>query len=572
MYEETGGFCQKNKGLKGTMMKKLWSVLLACVLLFAAASVAVADSTGKIVIEMTDSENDGWNGAGIRVFEDGELLGTAALVEDNLSSGTWACNYDSTSSYTFRWVQGTNEGAYDIECEFFIFIDEQEVLNANGAGYVPNQLIYPEADIEEDYGISVDNALQNGTIEVDDKLTIASPGDTLSVTATPEEGYYLTKISVMDADADEDEAPIYQEDVASVEAYRYDFLMPAMNVTITAAFEKLSAYRIRTGVNGEGMIDSPITANADEPIEFDAYPYGEYKLGSLKITATIDGQETEISYTESTEYENKYSFTMPAGDVKIVAEFVRDGSGEGGAAGEDGEVGGDEDAVWYYVGGEIEGEGKLHFDRGYYRPEGAEIRFKCVPNPGYELTSISVSAPNDEPVTLKRNGLNEYSFIMPASDVAVYARFEPAIIVYFDNVKPNWEIIVPLVKLRSGGERRGHVVEASDNFPVNSIVTVALPADAVEVLFKNTLTGDDRDGLHTEYERVEDGRVYTYDPKSGGVSAGGSSADDAPFADAEAADDLPKTGDDSNLLLWFALMGMSLVGAAAMIAAKRREN
>ncbi len=88
--------------------------------------------------------------------------------------------------------------------------------NHNGYAYAR---IYPAT-----YTVTVADGIQNGTVSVDKET--AAEGATVTVTATPADGYELEAVTVKDADGNQ------------IEIRDGSFTMPAGNVTVSATFTK----------------------------------------------------------------------------------------------------------------------------------------------------------------------------------------------------------------------------------------------------------------------------------------------------------------------------------------------
>lgn len=106
-------------------------------------SVCGYDSNKKIIINMVDRYGDGWNNNAIRVFENGQELCTVTLESDYQDS--WSGDYDSTKSYTFKWVKGN----YPEECSFELVLGGEVVFTASTedcASFADGQQIYPTCE------------------------------------------------------------------------------------------------------------------------------------------------------------------------------------------------------------------------------------------------------------------------------------------------------------------------------------------------------------------------------------------------------------------------------------------
>ena len=84
----------------------------------------------QIVIKMSDSGEDGWNGASITVKKDGEELDETVTIE-NGTEATVTLVYDLDSRYTFYWNMGSNDG----ECSFEIIVNGESEYTGSGGGF-----------------------------------------------------------------------------------------------------------------------------------------------------------------------------------------------------------------------------------------------------------------------------------------------------------------------------------------------------------------------------------------------------------------------------------------------------
>ena len=94
-----------------------------------------------VVISLTDSYGDGWNGNCILLYENGELIETITL-EAGLRNDTWTYDLDVSKEYDFFWKKGN----FPNECSFTITYDDEEVYVATPSmcgNFNDNHLIYP---------------------------------------------------------------------------------------------------------------------------------------------------------------------------------------------------------------------------------------------------------------------------------------------------------------------------------------------------------------------------------------------------------------------------------------------
>ena len=117
-------------------------------------------NTGVIVINMSDSYGDGWNGASITVKKDGEELDETVTIEDeDGTEATVTLVYDLESRYTFYWNMGEGDG----ECSFEIIIDGEQVFYANVDNFEFNEGIF--FGTEDPYVVSFNANGGSGSME-----------------------------------------------------------------------------------------------------------------------------------------------------------------------------------------------------------------------------------------------------------------------------------------------------------------------------------------------------------------------------------------------------------------------
>lgn len=146
---------------------------------------------------------------------------------------------------------------------------------------------------------------ENGTLEV--SPTSANAGDTITVTATPNDGYELDSLSVT-ANGE----PVTVTD--------NQFTMPAANVTVSASFKKVDdptpqTYNVTVIQPTEG---GTISANAESAtkgteVTLGANPATGYVLDKFTVT---DAQGNNVPVSGN-------KFTMPASDVTVSASFKK---------------------------------------------------------------------------------------------------------------------------------------------------------------------------------------------------------------------------------------------------------
>lgn len=153
---------------------------------------------------------------------------------------------------------------------------------------------------------SVKNATLKVTKASGAVATTAAKDDTLTVTASALEGYALGTISWSGGGSN-----------GSV-VDGGSFKMPEGNVTVTVALTATD-YEVKSTEIANGSITSVETAKKGETVTLTAAPNNGYQLkaNTLKVAYKDDGTKT-VAVTEKN---GAYSFTMPAANVTVSAEF-----------------------------------------------------------------------------------------------------------------------------------------------------------------------------------------------------------------------------------------------------------
>ncbi|MDU7165087.1 SpaA isopeptide-forming pilin-related protein [Finegoldia magna] len=155
-------------------------------------------------------------------------------------------------------------------------------------------------DERPSYEVQVAQNITGGTITANP--TSAKAGDTVSLSATPSDGYLLDKFEVKDAN---------NNPVAVNE--NNQFTMPKSNVTVTAIFKEKpkNVYPISIEPSQNGSVGVAASATNGEEVTVSVNPNDYYELASLTYNGnpiTKDGQ-------------GNYKFTMPDKPVSISASF-----------------------------------------------------------------------------------------------------------------------------------------------------------------------------------------------------------------------------------------------------------
>ena len=278
-----------------------------------------------------------------------------------------------------------------------------------------------------DVAISVTKAAKTYAVKVadanKDTLKITSPeadldkvtaGTTITVVATPKDGYTLTADGVVVTYGDNQTLKATPD---TEKANTYTFAMPAGDATVSAAFEEVKKYNVTvagTVENGTVGVE-PKTAAAKDVVTVTVTPNTNFKYtdGSLKATYTDGGTKKEINDFKAVDgKENTYTFEMPAADVTVSAAF---------------------EAVkveTYSVTINPSDNGTVTADKTADLKAGDTVTLTVTPADNmYTLAQLAKnglvikdSENTDVPYTTVEEG-KTYTFEMPAADVTVAAQF-----------------------------------------------------------------------------------------------------------------------------------------------------
>lgn len=256
-----------------------------------------------------------------------------------------------------------------------------------------------------------------------DTLKITSPeadldkvtaGTTITVVATPKDGYTLTADGVVVTYGDNQTLKATPD---TEKANTYTFAMPAGDATVSAAFEEVKKYNVTvagTVENGTVGVE-PKTAAAKDVVTVTVTPNTNFKYtdGSLKATYTDGGTKKEINDFKAVDgKENTYTFEMPAADVTVSAAFepVK--------------------VETYSVTIKSSDYGEVKADKTTELKAGDTVTLTVTPADNmYTLAQLAKnglvikdSENTDVPYTTVEEG-KTYTFEMPAADVTVTAQF-----------------------------------------------------------------------------------------------------------------------------------------------------
>lgn len=263
------------------------------------------------------------------------------------------------------------------------------------------------------YNVTVAGTVENGTVGVEPKTAAAK--DVVTVTVTPNTNFKYTDGSLKATYTDGGtKKEINDFKAVDGKENTYTFTMPAADVTVSAAFEKIATETYTVTVTKDG--DGKVTVNEQETEKLEGLKSGD--TVTLKINpidtdtlltelagVTVTSGKVDVSTTKVDE--NTYTFKMPDGDVNVSVKFT---------------------TVEYGIEVKMlgEGEGTITFTDGKTRfAAGTNVTATITPNgTTYELTKVMYDdgSENKEVTSELKNGC-EYTFTMPANHVKIEATF-----------------------------------------------------------------------------------------------------------------------------------------------------
>lgn len=148
----------------------------------------------------------------------------------------------------------------------------------------------------------------NGSISVDES---AYSGSTVTVTASPNEGYILDTVTVKGA------SDTYEVTVSGNTA---TFTMPTENVTVIATFRELETYTVTLEQSSGGTVSGDyVTVTEGNRLLFTAVADNDYAFSTWVVSSgTYDTTQSETDLTSTSLY------IYPTSDITLTATFVED--------------------------------------------------------------------------------------------------------------------------------------------------------------------------------------------------------------------------------------------------------
>lgn len=266
------------------------------------------------------------------------------------------------------------------------------------------------------YNVTVAGTVENGTVGVEPKTAAAK--DVVTVTVTPNTNFKYTDGSLKATYTDGGtKKEINDFKAVDGKENTYTFTMPAADVTVSAAFEKIATETYTVTVTKDG--DGKVTVNEQETEKLEGLKSGD--TVTLKINpidtdtlltelagVTVTSGKVDVSTTKVDK--NTYTFKMPDGDVNVSVKFM---------------------TVEYGIEVKMlgEGEGTITFTDSKTRfAAGTSVTATITPNgTTYKLTKVMYDdGSENKDVTSELKNSCEYTFTMPANHVKIEATFGEA--------------------------------------------------------------------------------------------------------------------------------------------------
>lgn len=263
------------------------------------------------------------------------------------------------------------------------------------------------------YNVTVAGTVENGTVGVEQKTAAAK--DVVTVTVTPNTNFKYTDGSLKATYTDGGtKKEINDFKAVDGKENTYTFEMPAADVTVSAAFEKIATETYTVTVDKGG--DGKVTVNGQEtekleglksgdPVTLKIDPIDTDTLLTKLAGVTVTSGKVEVSTTKVDE--NTYTFTMPDGNVNVSVQFT---------------------TVEYSIvttadpaeGGTITVtvNGKSELKRA---PKDAEMAVTVTPNTGYEL---ELARHGQTSITDKVKDGGTYTVVMSDCNFEIIAEFK----------------------------------------------------------------------------------------------------------------------------------------------------
>lgn len=320
------------------------------------------------------------------IFVNSAVSSHIVEIDNFITNGVISTNKNTASESDNIIITVTPNDGYRLSSLTYTYNNGSPIEITNFSFVMPDFDVEITASFEKiSYIVSVDT-LNNGTISVNSNS--AEIDDIIEVSLNLDNGYEISKL-------------FYTNGIEDIEILltddKYTFTMPASDIEISAVL-KLKSYDISVDTIENGSIDVQNSSIMDEKIEITVNSVENYRIKTLSYT--YNSQTIEILETDGV-----YSFIMPTFDVVISAIF--------------------EEIPSFDITIDANMENGIITVENSSVKVGEEVIVTITPSSLYELSSLSYKI-NDEIVEITQNEDNLYSFIMPESDIEIFATFVEA--------------------------------------------------------------------------------------------------------------------------------------------------
>ncbi|MFR6220616.1 MAG: SpaA isopeptide-forming pilin-related protein [Anaerococcus sp.] len=288
----------------------------------------------------------------------------------------------------------------------------------------------------------------------------AKTGDTVTVTATAENGHKFEKLIVTGPNGQ------------SVATNGNSFVMPAGNVNVSASFTK-SSYTIGYQTPQHGKVEVPKTANPGDTVTITATPDSGYMVGTI----IVKSGQGKVDVTGNT-------FVMPASDVVVDVTFNLKPTDK------------------YNVEVEQTANGSVTAEPTS-QEAGRTVNLTVTPKKGYKLETLTVKDSNGQTVQVNNN-----SFTMPKGNVKITATFveDPEVMEYKVNISENIEngSVTASPTSAKKGETVTITAKANDGFELSSITVTDRAGNPVQVTNNSFTMPEGNVTVSATFKKVED--------------------------------------------------------------------
>ena len=218
---------------------------------------------------------------------EGLVGGSVTADKTSLREGNVTLTVNAEDGYKLSWLK-VNDVV--VECTNNTYTVEN----------VETNLVVTAAFEKLTYGVTV-SAVSNGTVDV---VSTSAWGETVTITATPADGYGVRDITVTDAQGN------------AIELVNGTFVMPQSNVTVNVVFAKNLIKLATPSVSHvKGETGYTVTWSAVE------------NASGYNYRVTVNGEAGEWTSTTETSLEIAYA-NYPTGEVSILVEVLAVGEGD----------------------------------------------------------------------------------------------------------------------------------------------------------------------------------------------------------------------------------------------------